>query len=101
MEENKEIKKAQEELEYLSGDEAERRLAFLREKKIRDDITNMEGARREGKEEGIKEGEVKGKKKKALEIARKMILKNIPIEEIMEITELTKEEIEKLQKEDS
>ena len=32
MSKNKEIKKAQEEYEYLTGDEAERRIAFLREK---------------------------------------------------------------------
>ena len=39
MEKNKEIKKAQEEYEYLVGDEAERRLAFLREKAIRDETS--------------------------------------------------------------
>ena len=55
MEGNEEIKKAQEELEYLSGDEEARRIAELREKAIRDEITNLEGAREEGKKEGIQE----------------------------------------------
>ena len=90
MKENKEIKKAQEELEYLTGDEAERRLAFLREKKIRDDISNINGARREGKAEG----ETKSK----IEIATKMLQKNMSMDEIIEITGLPKEEIEKLKK---
>lgn len=31
MIENEKVKKAEEELEYLSGDEAERRIAYLRE----------------------------------------------------------------------
>ena len=44
------------------------------------------------REEGIAEGE----KKKQLAIAKKMLAKKIPINEIIEITELTKEEIEKL-----
>ena len=80
MKENEEIRKANEELEYLTGDAEERRLAELREKAIRDEITNLNGAIRENK----------------LEIAKKMKEKNIEIESIIEITGLTKEEIEKL-----
>ena len=45
MAENEEIKKANEQLEYLTGDEAVRRIAFLREKAERDYVTNMKGAR--------------------------------------------------------
>ena len=37
-----------------------------------------------------------GEKKKQLEIAEKMLKKGIDIKEIMEVTELTKEEIEKI-----
>ena len=44
------------------------------------------------KRNGIKEG----KKKTQLEIAKKMIKENIDIEMIIKMTELTKEEIEKL-----
>ena len=40
----------------------------------------------------MKQGEAKNK----LKIAKKMLERNIPIEEIIEITELPKEEIEKL-----
>ncbi len=96
MEKNKEIKKAQEELEYLSGDEEARRIAELREKAIRDEITNLEGARAEGEARGKAEGEIIGEKNKSLEIAKKMKEENIPMEQIEKITGLTKKEIENL-----
>ena len=80
MKENEEIRKAKEELEYLTGDEEVRRLAELREKAIRDEITNLNGAIRENK----------------LEIAKKLKDMNIKIEDIEKATGLTKEEIEKL-----
>lgn len=88
MKENKEIRKAQEELEYLTGDEAERRIAELREKAIRDEITNIEGA----KEEGVN----KGSKREKTEIAKRLKKMNMNIEDIEKATGLTKEEIEDL-----
>ena len=90
MEKNEAIKKANEEYKYLIGDEAERRIAFLREKAIKDEISNIEGAREEGLEEG--------KKKKQIEIAKKLLKRGMKIEEISEITELTKEELIKINK---
>ena len=92
MKENEEIRKAKEELEYLTGDEEERRLAELREKAIRDEVTNINHAKKEGIAQGLKQGE----KNKSIEIAKKMKNKQIDIETIIEMTELTKEEIEKL-----
>ena len=50
----------------------------------------------EGIKKGIEKGIEKGKKEGIIKIAKAMLEKNIPIETIMEITELTKEEIEKL-----
>jgi predicted transposase/invertase (TIGR01784 family) len=50
----------------------------------------------EGRAEGRAEGEVSGAQKKQLEIAKKMKAKNMPLEDIIELTGLTKEEIEKL-----
>ena len=50
----------------------------------------------EAKEAGIKQGIEQGSLKKSIEIAKKMLEKNIPIETIMEITSLSNEEIEKL-----
>ena len=106
MQENKEIKKANDEYEYLTGEEAERRIAFLRDKAIRDENNMREGAREEGlelgrtegREEGREEGRAEGERKNQIKIAQKMLTKNMKIEEIMEITELTKEEIEKISK---
>ena len=48
--------------------------------------------RAEGRAEGIAEGEIS----KAKQIAKKMKNKNIPIDEIIELTGLSKSEIEKL-----
>ena len=67
MEENEEIKKANEQLEYLTGDEAVRRIAFLRDKAEWDYVTNMNGAREEGIEKGRKEGRKEGKKEGLIE----------------------------------
>lgn len=92
MSENENIKKAEEELQYLTGDEESKRLAYLREKAIRDEMAAMTKARREGKEEGIKEGINSNTK----EVAKKMLSKGLEIELIMEITGLTKEEIKNL-----
>ena len=61
----------------------------------RDEIARKEGKAEglaEGKAEGLAEGEAKGK----VEIAINLLKKDYSIEEIIEITGLTKEEIEKL-----
>ena len=55
-----------------AGDEEERRLAELREKAIRDEVTNREGALEE----------------KTKQIAKKMKSKGIDITEIIEMTDL-------------
>ena len=84
MSDNKYIKKAEEELEYLTGDEEARRLAYLREKAIRDEQSALIVATRKG--------ELKNKK----EIAKKMLDMNLDIDIIVNATGLSKEEIEKL-----
>ena len=96
MKDNKEIRKAQEELEYLTGDEEEKRLAELREKAIRDEVTNMVGEREEGIQQGEKLGLEKGEKNKAIEIAKRLKQMELKIQDIQKATGLTKEEIEKL-----
>ena len=89
---NEKIKKAEEELEYLTGDEEAKRLAYLREKAIRDEYNSNSMARKIGIEEGIKKGEQESR----IKIAKKMLAEKVDIELICKITELTKEEIEKL-----
>ena len=88
MSENKFLKQAKEELAYLSGDE---NFKFLVEDRTR---FLMDQAAREQKSfsEGLSEGE----KKKQLEIAKKLLELNIPIEKIVSATGLSKDEIEKL-----
>ena len=100
MEENKRVKEASEELEYLTGDEAIRRKAFLREKALKDYVTNMDGAREEGLEKGEKIGKEKGKQQEKMEIAKKMLKEKMPKDVIIKITGLKEEEIEELAKED-
>lgn len=68
-------------MDYLARDEETRRLAELRDKAIRDENTNLYGAREEGK------------KMNAIEIAKRMIRKGMKIDIIKEITELSEEEI--------
>ena len=100
MIDNKLVQKAEDEFEYLTGDAETRRLAELREKAIRDEAAGLKSARRKGIEEGIQQGIQqgieKGIEKQKIETAKKMLAKNISIDIIMEVTELTKEEIEKL-----
>ncbi len=113
MEENEEIKEAVEELEEISQDEELKRVAFLKEKYIRDEksarryykeqgleegrILGIKQGVKEGIKEGKKEGIKEGKKINTEEIAKKMLQKNFPIEVIMEITNLTEEEVKKIQ----
>ncbi len=100
MRENKYLKQAREELAYLSGDEEfqymvdSRALDLMFEDRERERIKDkaIKEGRAEGKAEGRTEEQIESKK----EIAKKMKAKNIPIEEIIELTGLTKEKIEKL-----
>ena len=91
-ERNVHIKKAANFLEEISADEATRKIYEDREKARRDMASRLAGAKREGKIEGKKEGEYN----KAIEFARKLLKRNRPIEEIIEDTGLTHEEIESL-----
>ena len=92
MIENEKVKKAEEELEYLSGDEAERRIAYLRETAEIDGGFAMTAARDQGRVEGRSEGKIEEK----IETAKKMLAEEMDINLIIKITGLTKDEIEKL-----
>ena len=87
-EENKTIEKVVEDLDEMSADENERLEAFKRKLAIWDYNTTMEESEKKGKEEG--------RKTEKLEIAKKMKEKGMAVEDIIEITGLTKEEIESL-----
>ena len=122
MSNNEEIKEAKEELQKVSGDEKLRRIAELREKAIRDEAAALEYAIEKGQKEGIeegikkgynagiergrqegiekgiekgrKEGIEKGIEKEKIAVVKNLIKEKINIEQIIRITNLTKEEIE-------
>ena len=81
---NPTIKKARQEITYLTGDEAVKRIEFLREKWEMDRISEINHAK--------KFTEIKTK----IETAKKLLEKGMDIDSIMEVTDLSKEEIEKI-----
>ena len=104
MENNKEIKEAKNELDKISQDEIMRRI-LLKEKLMRMDMKQMEkeaveeGMKKgmeKGIEKGIEKGKIEGEKKEKIETAKRMLEKNIPIETIIEVTQLTEKEINEI-----
>ena len=81
---NKTIGKAREEMNYLTGDAAVRRLAELREKWEHDYADTKEYGRQEGKQE------------EKIEIAKELLKKGFEIKVISEITKLSEEEIKNI-----
>ena len=92
---NEKIAKAEKELEKLTK-EQEEYWAELQEKWELDRLSMKDAARQEGEEEGRAKGRAEGKAEAYKETAKKMLERNIEIELIMELTGLSKEEIEKL-----
>ena len=84
MEENENLKEAVKKLDRISEDEKMQRIIELREKAIRDEHAIYA----KGIDDGAKEREI--------QIAKNMIKKGMNVADIIEITGLTKEEIEKL-----
>ena len=83
--ENKEVKKAKEVLEEISQNEHERYRAELRQKYIMDQKAVEEAGFDKGLTAGIKQNQIK--------IAKKLLKKGTKLEEIIELTDLTKDEI--------
>ena len=88
MKNNESMKKAKEKLNTMSEDERIRRLAELREKAILDELEVKAYNYRKGKNDGIEQNNKK--------IAKKMKERNYKIEDIIDLTNLSKEEIEDL-----
>ena len=97
-EKNEVIKKARVEMNYLTGEEAERRLQWLREKWEMDYNSDMGQARREGIKEGKKKGLKEGRQQEKIEIVKKLLKTGMKVKEIAKIVDLKEEEIEKIQK---
>ena len=84
MKKNKELKEAVEKLDSLSADERMQKIAELRQKAIWDERAIYA--------KGLDVGEKNNK----IKIAKELLNKDMPIEEIIKITGLTEEEIEKI-----
>ena len=110
---NKEIVMAKKVLDEISQDEHERYLAEMREKYILDQNATeaagydkglkegikqgIEEGHKKGIEEGIKEGHEKGVEEGKKEIAKKMLEEKLDIELIEKVTNISKEELKKIQ----
>ena len=90
-----EIKEAKEELEKIRLDEIESWRAEMRQKFIADEKVRRISALEDGIEQGIELGE----KNKQIEIAKRMLIKKEKIDYIVEITDLSKEEVKEIDKE--
>lgn len=113
MKENEKIKEAVKNYHELTGDEEVKRLAEVRLMAQLEENAALASARAKGEEKGMKQGIEKGiqqgiekgmqqgiekgKKEEQEKIAKKLLEMKIPIEQIIEITKLTKEEIKKIE----
>ena len=122
--ENKLVNEADEHYNVLTGDEEVKRLAEIRLLSVMEENSALETAKqvgteigmehglkegkkkglkegkeqglKEGKQQGLKEGKQQGLKEGKIEIAKKLLSKNIDIKEISNITGLPIDEIERL-----
>ena len=100
MSENKFLKQAREELAYLSNDPdfqlyVESRAGMLRDIEYMK-LCGFNQGKEEGLEQGLEQGIEQGIKKEKISLAQKMKAKNMPLDDIIELTGLTKEEIDNL-----
>ena len=94
--ENVEMKKALEEWRKIDQSKEEREIAWRRLVSIMDENSIKESGYQEGERAGEEKGIEKGKVETQKKVAKKLLKMNIPIEQIVEATELTEEEINNL-----
>jgi predicted transposase/invertase (TIGR01784 family) len=95
-------------IKLLSGDERERAIAEYREKARRDYVDRIDGAfddgRQEGLQEGLQEGRLEGLQEGRLEglqegrvdIAKKLLRKSMPLQDIADTTGLSLDAVKRL-----
>jgi predicted transposase/invertase (TIGR01784 family) len=97
-------------LKHWIGNTSERKIAEIAknildankeevEKMFANNAFLLQEMKEEAKKEGVKEGIKEGIKEKTIKVAKKMIIRGKSIEEIIEFTELTIDEVEQLIKE--
>ena len=95
MNENEDLKLAKEELERIKQDEKDQRLAELRMKYILDQNSIRKYGFKEGLKKGLEKSEKKIKEEKLI-IAKKLLELKMPIKQIIQVTELTEDEIKNI-----
>jgi predicted transposase/invertase (TIGR01784 family) len=70
------VKQAMSRIRQLSADEEARRLAFVRERALHDEVSLLNDARREGREEGRAEGREEGREE-GQEAGREAVARNL------------------------
>ena len=106
--ENKNVKKAMENYEVLTGDAEVKRLAEIRLMSKLEEKSALLNEREAEREEGIKERETKGikrgrkegKEEGIKEVAKKLLKEKMPIKKIAEITGLSEKELKELAEEE-
>ena len=99
------IQEALSRVRQLSADEEARRLAFVRERALRDEVSLLKEAREEGEQIGIQKGEQIGVRRGRLEAARETARNLIKLGvlsdgQIAQATALTLEQVEALRSAD-
>jgi predicted transposase/invertase (TIGR01784 family) len=98
---SKGLKKAAKHLNYLKlqNDERKDYEIFIENLRLEKSLARSQEIDLEvAKEEGLQEGIEKGKKEEKLKIAKKMLRSNRPVDEIVDLTDLSTEEVESLRK---
>lgn len=95
MNENKEIEEAVVVIKEMTEDEKLERLAMLRQKAIMDEKAIYAA----GLDKGELRGREKGKKENQISTVKELLKMNMKLEDIVTVTKLTKEEIEKIKSE--
>ncbi|SEP61528.1 conserved hypothetical protein (putative transposase or invertase) [Ectothiorhodospira magna] len=96
------VKRAMSRIRELSADEEAQRLAFVRERALRDEVSLLNEARREGEQKGRQEGEEiglqKGQRLTAINLLKLGVLTD---DQIAQTTGLSLAEVKALQQETS
>ncbi|MDR5865091.1 hypothetical protein QC758_19225 [Halomonas campisalis] len=90
------VKRALSRIRELSADEEARRLAFVRERALRDEVSLLNEAKREGRQEGEQLGTEKAKRDTARNLIKLGVLSD---EQIAQATGLTMDDVEALREE--
>ncbi|PCJ18702.1 MAG: hypothetical protein COB02_09710 [Candidatus Cloacimonadota bacterium] len=80
-------------MRYANADQQTRYLIEARQKFIRDQITMQEDALEDALEEGLEKGREEGKKSNSYSIAKKCLIKKMALDDIIDLTGLSKKEI--------